>query len=86
MGAKTGGAIHYELVYLKDKEYIDALVKANLATLQVVKRSPNDPNDPFHGEKGLQILLTDSGKELLRALDVKIEDSATQDSHAMSTP
>jgi hypothetical protein len=73
IGAKDGPAIHYELVYVKNKEYIDALVTAKLATLQVVQGTPNDPakkkmiSAPFHGEKGLETLLTDSGKELLRA-------------------
>ena len=69
IGARKGGVLHYEYVYLPDKNYIDALATAQFATLEEVA---GDPNDPFKGEKGLRIVLTDRGKELLRALDVTV--------------
>jgi len=68
IGAADGIVLHYEHVYEKDKAAIDALVSKGLAELKVI---PGGPDSPFAGAKGLEIVLTEAGKQLLQALGIK---------------
>ena len=68
IGAADGIVLHYKHAYDKDKGAIDALVSTGLAELKVI---PGDPDSPFAGAKGLKIVPTEAGKQLLQALGVK---------------
>jgi hypothetical protein len=69
IGSAGGGTLHYELVYLKHREYIEALREKGLATLEVVEGTSDDP---FEGAKGLRIVPTAFGEEFLKRIGVEM--------------